>query len=424
MFVDSAKIYLKSGNGGNGCVSFHRMKYQPKGGPDGGDGGKGGDVIFVVDDGLTTLVDFKYKSKYHAQSGKDGQAGNCTGKSAENLIIKVPAGTLIKDYETGRVLADLTMDAQRFVIAKGGRGGAGNQHFATPTRQIPNFAKPGEAGQEKTILLQLKLLADVGLVGFPNAGKSTILSIVSAAKPKIADYPFTTLEPNLGVVRVAEGSSFVLADIPGLIEGAHEGVGIGVDFLKHIERTRLILHVVDLAGVDGRNPEEDFEIINNELESYSPNLSSRKQIVIGNKVDVLQDHHIIEKMEKKLKEKEVLFFPVSAAQNKGITELMNQVSEILKEIPQDAFWDEIEADLVFKVDEEVPYTIQQEEEVFVVEGQWIDRLVRSTNFEDYESLQYFQRAIKKVGLSEELEKMGIEEGDTVVLSGFEMEYFK
>jgi GTPase len=424
MFVDSAKIYLKSGNGGNGCVSFHRMKYQPKGGPDGGDGGKGGDVIFVVDEGLTTLVDFKYKSKYHAQSGKDGQAGNCTGKSAENLIIKVPAGTLIKDYETGRVLADLTMDAQSFVIAKGGRGGAGNQHFATPTRQIPNFAKPGEAGQEKTILLQLKLLADVGLVGFPNAGKSTILSIVSAAKPKIADYPFTTLEPNLGVVRVAQGSSFVLADIPGLIEGAHEGVGLGVDFLKHIERTRLILHVVDLAGVDGRNPEEDFDIINNELESYSPKLSSRKQIVIGNKVDVLQDHDIIEKMEKKLREKGVLFFPVSAAQNKGITELMNQVSEILKEIPQDAFWDEIEEDLVFKVDEEVPYTIQKEDEVFIVEGKWIDRLVRSTNFEDYESLQYFQRAIKKVGLSEELEKMGIEEGDTVVLAGFEMEYFK
>jgi GTPase len=423
MFVDSAKIHIKAGNGGNGCVSFRREKYVPNGGPDGGDGGRGGNVVFVVDEGLRTLVDFKYKSKYFAENGVNGSAVNCSGKGGAELLVRVPPGTILKEFETGRWIADLTFHGQRVVVAKGGKGGAGNQHFATPTRQIPNFAKPGEKGEEKNIVLQLKLLADVGLVGFPNAGKSTILSMVSAAKPKIADYPFTTLEPNLGVVRIQKDTSFVLADIPGLIEGAHLGVGLGTDFLKHIERTRLLLHVVDLAGVDGREPLEDFDVINEELKQYSPKLAQRRQVVLGNKVDILTNPSVVEKMKQKVEEQGYAFFAVSAAQSSGIDEVMKYLAKTLLEIPQEPLEEE-NVPYVQVMEESLPFVVKKEGDVFVVEGSWIERLVGSTNFEDYESLQYFQRAIKKKGLSEQLEQMGIEEGDTVLIAGFEMEYMK
>lgn len=422
MFVDSAKIYVKAGNGGNGCVSFHREKYVPNGGPDGGDGGRGGNVIFVVDEGLRTLVDFQYKRKYIAEAGKHGRGSNCSGKGGEDLLVKVPPGTIIKDFHTHRVLADLTAKDQRVVLAKGGKGGAGNQHFATATRQIPNFAKPGEEGMELEVILQLKLLADVGLVGFPNAGKSTLLSIVSHANPKIADYPFTTLEPNLGVVRLQEGTSFVMADIPGLIEGAHEGVGLGHAFLKHIERTRILLHVVDLASVDGRDPMSDFEVINQELRQYSEKLALRHQIVIGNKVDIVSDPNKIQEFEAFVREKGYDFFAISAAKNMGVQDVMKFVANLVHTLPMEPL--ELVEDILVEVKDEAPFVITKEDAAFVVEGKWVERLVKSTNFNDYESLQYFQRSIKQKGLSEALERMGIEEGDTVIVNGFEMEYYR
>lgn len=424
MFVDKAKINIKAGNGGNGCVSFRREKYVAKGGPDGGDGGKGGDVIFEVDEGLRTLVDFKYKSKYFAKEGKDGQGSNKSGKASDDLIIRVPPGTLVKDYETGKFLADLKTQGQRAVIAKGGKGGAGNQHFATSTRQIPSFSKPGEKGEEKVVSLQLKMLADVGLVGFPNAGKSTLLSVVSAARPKIADYPFTTIEPNLGVVKVDNGSSFVMADIPGLIEGAHEGIGLGHDFLKHIERTKLLLHIVDIAKVDGRNPIDDFYSINKELKEYSPKLSQREQVVVGNKVDICEKAEM-ENFKKVIENEGLKFFEISAATNTGVKELIGYLENKLRQLPYEYLDQETENEnfVVVKEDKEI-FTVKKDGNVYKVEGEWIHRLINSINFDDYESLQYFQRAIKKKGLSDKLEEMGIEEGDTVVLDDFEMEYIK
>jgi len=424
MFIDSAKIFIKSGNGGNGAVSFHREKYVPNGGPDGGDGGRGGDVAFMADEDLRTLADFRYIRKYIAKSGENGGGARCSGRGAESLIVKVPVGTIVKDAETGAVIADLTKNGELKIIAKGGKGGAGNQHFATPTRQIPNFAKSGDPGQERWIKLELKLLADVGLIGFPNVGKSTILSMVTKATPKIADYHFTTIDPNLGVVSIGENSSFIMADIPGLIEGANEGIGLGHDFLKHIERTKLLIHVVDVAGVEGRDPISDFEIINDELKKYNPGLAKRGQVVAANKQDTLYDKENYEKFKKAIEEKGYKVFPVSAAENKGLKELMNYVFEMLKDIPDTVIENPTESEVVYRATAEEPFEVHKEDDLFVVSGKWVKKLVDSTNFTDIDSMQYFQRSLKKKGVIEELEKMGIKEGDTVKMYELEFDYME
>lgn len=424
MFIDSAKIFIKAGNGGNGRVSFHREKYVAAGGPDGGDGGRGGSVIFVADEDMRTLADFRYIRKYVAENGQDGGAANCTGRSAGDLVVKVPPGTIIKDAESGRVIADLTEPGQSEVIAKGGKGGAGNQHFATPTRQVPNFAKSGDPGEERWILLELKLLADVGLIGFPNVGKSTILSMVTAAKPKIANYHFTTIDPNLGVVSLDTNVSFVIADIPGLIEGAHEGVGLGHEFLKHIERTKLLIHVIDMASTEGRNPVEDFRVINQELEKYNPTLAARPQIIAANKMEIPGAEENLEAFKKVVEEDKYKIFPVSAATNSGLKELMYYTAQVLKELPDTILTQEVEEEAVYTAEEEKPFEIRKENEVYVVEGKWAMKLVNSTNFNDYESLQYFQRALKKKGLIDALENMGINEGDTVKVYDAEFDYVR
>ena len=424
MFIDRAKIHIKAGDGGNGKVSFHREKYVSAGGPDGGDGGKGGDVVFIADEGLRTLIDFKYKRKYAAEPGEHGGAGNCSGKSGEELVIKVPPGTLIKDEATGRIIADMTKPEQRVVIAKGGRGGAGNQHFATPTRQVPSFAKPGNPGDEYHLLLELKLIADVGLVGFPNAGKSTILSIVSAATPKIADYPFTTLEPNLGVVSLDKGVSFVIADIPGLIEGAHEGVGLGFEFLRHVERTRLLIHVVDTAAVDGRDPLSDFETINAELRLYNPKLAERLQVIAANKIDLPDGMENLESFQKAVEAKGYKVFPISAATNGGMKELMFYVAAQLAELPDVGLMTEDQNEVVYSVTQEDPFTVRKEGNTYIIEGNWVKKIIGSTNFGVFESLQYFQRSLKSKGVIDALEKMGINEGDTVKIDDIEFEYMR
>lgn len=424
MFIDSAKIYVKAGNGGNGIVSFHREKYIAAGGPDGGDGGKGGDVIFIVDEGVRTLADFRYRKHYKAEAGKDGGPSNMTGRNGKDLVIKVPPGTIVKDEETGRILADLTRPGQTAVIAKGGKGGKGNQHFATPTRQVPNFAKSGEPGEERWVLLELKLLADVGLIGYPNVGKSTILSRVSAARPKIADYHFTTIEPNLGVVSLDIGESFVIADIPGLIEGAHQGIGLGHEFLKHVERTKLLIHVVDIAAIEGRDPLEDFEVINRELKEYNPTLAERPQVVAANKIDITGAMERFEEFRKVIEAKGFKVFPISAASGKGMKELMSHVGEMLKQIPETVLVTEAEEEVIYTAEEEEPFEIRKEGDVYIVEGNWIRKVVGSTNIDSYESLQYFQRAIKRKGVIDALENMGINEGDTVKMYDLEFEYVR
>lgn len=424
MFIDRAKIHIKAGDGGNGRVSFHREKYVAAGGPDGGDGGKGGDVVFVVDENLRTLIDFKYQRKYAAESGEDGGTSNCSGKSGRDLVIKVPPGTLVKDENTGRILADLTEQGQKTVIAKGGKGGKGNQHFATPTRQVPSFARAGDPGEESHVELELKLIADVGLIGFPNAGKSTILSVVSAATPKIADYPFTTLEPNLGVVSTGQGDSFVLADIPGLIEGAHEGVGLGFEFLRHVERTKLLLHVVDVAAADGREPMSDFEAINAELRQYNPKLAERPQVIAANKTDLPEGKKNLEAFRKAVEEKGYKVFPISAATKAGIKELMYHISSRLAELPEPAPITEGAEEKVYTAAEGEPFTVRREGNVFIVEGSWIKKVIGSTNFGVYESLQYFQRSLKNKGVVDALEKLGINEGDTVKIYDIEFEYVR
>ncbi|WP_024831674.1 GTPase ObgE [Ruminiclostridium josui] len=423
MFTDSAKIYVKAGNGGNGMVSFHREKYIAAGGPDGGDGGKGGDVIFVVDEGLNTLIDFRYKKNFKAESGHDGGPSNCSGKNGEDLIIKVPRGTMVKDEATGMVLVDLIKPGQTCVIAKGGKGGKGNQHFATPTRQVPNFAKSGDLGEEFNLILELKMIADVGLLGYPNVGKSTILSMVSAAKPKIANYHFTTLVPNLGVVQIEQGKSFVIADIPGLIEGAHEGVGLGHEFLRHVERTKLLIHVVDVSGVEGRDAIEDFDTINSELKKYNEVLSTRPQIVAANKMDIPGAEENYKAVKEELEKRGYRVFGISAATNKGLKELMYAVSETLKTLPDTILLDETKnEEVVYKAQEEKPFEIHIEDGVYVVEGKWLRKVLGSTNITNYESLQYFQRALKKKGVIAALEEMGIEEGDTVRIYDTEFDY--
>ena len=423
MFVDQAKIYIKAGDGGDGAVSFHREKYVAAGGPDGGDGGKGGDIIFKVDDNISNLIDFRYKKKYVADKGQNGGAKNSYGRSAPDLVIKVPRGTVVRDAETGRIMADMSGD-EPVIIAHGGKGGRGNAHFATSTRQIPRFAKPGFRGDEYTVSLELKLLADVGLVGFPNVGKSTLISVVSAAKPKIANYHFTTLVPVLGVVKVEEERSFVMADIPGLIEGASEGVGLGHEFLRHVERCRLIVHVVDVSGIEGRDPIEDFEAINKELANFSEELAEAPQIVAANKCDMAQPEQI-ERFKEYIESKGLPFFEISAATTQGTKELIYAVSEKLAELPpvkrfevQELTKEEVER----KSTNNREFSITVEDGVYFVEADWLYDILRVANMDDYSSLQYFQNVLVSSGIIRKLEAMGIKEGDTVAVFDFEFEY--
>jgi len=423
MFVDQAKIKIKAGDGGDGAVSFHREKYVAAGGPDGGDGGKGGDVVFQVDDNFSTLIDFRYKRKYIAERGQNGAARNCTGKSAPPLIVKVPRGTIIREASTGRIMADMSTDEPK-ILAKGGNGGKGNVHFATSTRQIPKFAKPGFPGEEFEVTLELKLLADVGLVGFPNVGKSTLISVVSAAKPKIANYHFTTLSPVLGVVKVEEEKSFVMADIPGLIEGAGDGVGLGHEFLRHVERCRLIVHVVDVSGIEGRNPQEDFEIINAELAKFSEELAERPQIVAANKCDMATEEQI-ETFRSYIEELGLPFFCISAATTSGTSSLIAKVAEVLDTLPPIKEYEpepipQAELDEMAGAGQKFEITV--EDEVYYVEAPWIRPIMRTIDIDDYSSLQYFQRVLINSGIIAKLEEMGINEGDTVSLEGFEFDF--
>ncbi len=423
MFVDKARIKIKAGDGGDGAVSFHREKYVAAGGPDGGDGGRGGDVVFQVDDNFSTLIDFRYKKKYVAERGQNGSSRNCTGKSAEPLIIKVPRGTVIRDAQTGRIMADMSSDEPK-VLARGGAGGKGNVHFATSTRQIPRFAKPGFMGEEFEVTLELKLLADVGLVGYPNVGKSTLISVVSAAKPKIANYHFTTLAPVLGVVRTSDEKSFVMADIPGLIEGAGDGVGLGHEFLRHVERCRLIVHVVDISGIEGRNPCEDFEVINAELAKFNAELAERPQIVAGNKADLATPEQI-ESFKQYIENKGLPFFCISAGTTKGTSELVNKISEVLDTLPPIKEYEPEpipQAELDEMVGNGKKFEITVEDDIYYVEAKWIQPIMRTVDPDDYSSLQYFQRVLINSGIIEELEKMGIQEGDTVNIEGFEFDF--
>lgn len=440
MFIDRAKIIVRSGNGGNGCVAFHREKYVNAGGPDGGDGGRGGDVIFAVDERMSTLIDFRFKRKFVAQSGDNGRTCKMTGKSGENLVIGVPRGTLIFDNKSGRLLADLVEPGQKATLAKGGKGGLGNQHFATSTRQVPNFARAGDEGTELELRLELKLLADVGLVGFPSVGKSTLLSVTTAAKPEIAEYHFTTLVPNLGVVYNSGGErSFVLADIPGLIEGASEGVGLGHEFLRHIERTRLILHVIDISGSEGRDPFEDFLTINRELAQFNESLAARPQIIVLNKTDMpgAEEQLVIfkEKFAAWLEENEVQtgdavekgayrIFEVMAAIAEGTRELMLYTASILDRFPQETFTVEELPENVSNQEEE-PFTVSIDPDgAYNVQGAWVKNLAASINMTDEESSRYFQMQLKKKGLFAKLREMGIQDDDTVRIYDFEFDYME
>ncbi|WP_418834079.1 GTPase ObgE [Ruminococcus sp.] len=425
MFVDQAKIYIKAGDGGDGAVSFHREKYVAAGGPDGGDGGKGGDIVFVVDDNISNLIDFRYKRKYVAEKGQNGGAKNCSGRNAPDLVVKVPRGTVVREIKSGRILADLSTD-EPAVIAHGGKGGRGNAHFATSTRQIPKFAKPGFRGDEYEVMLELKLIADVGLVGFPNVGKSTLISVVSAAKPKIANYHFTTLTPVLGVVKIEEGKSFVMADIPGLIEGASEGVGLGHEFLRHVERCRLIVHVIDVSGSEGRDPIEDFKAINHELENFSMELAEAPQIVAANKSDMATPEQI-ERLRNYVEDQGLLFYEISAATTKGTKELMYGVWERLSVLPpvkqfeaQPLTQEELDDKLISKKG----FRVTVEDGVYFVEADWLLDILRTANMDDYSSLQYFQNVLRTSGIIDKLEEMGIEEGDTVSIFDFEFEYLR
>lgn len=423
MFVDYTKIIIKSGDGGNGAKTFRREKYVAAGGPDGGDGGKGGDIFFEVDPDANTLIDFRYNKKYKAEDGKNGSGGNCYGKSGDDLYIGVPKGTVVKDALTGKIIADLSKDGQKELVLKGGKGGKGNSHFATSTRQVPNFAQEGEKGQEKEIILELKLLADVGLLGYPNVGKSTILSMVTSAKPKIANYEFTTINPNLGVVKTEYGESFVIADIPGIIEGASEGVGLGLRFLRHIERTRLLLHVIDVSGASGRDPVQDYYTINEELKKYSEKLSKKPQILVANKVDAMQDETIYAKLEKLAKENNLEIFKISAATGQGLKELLNRVAEKLKELPKEELV-ETEERVVYTLKEDKnEFSVRIEDGVYVVDGPAIEKLLGRVNMEDNESLYYFQKSIKTLGVEDRLKQMGIKEGDTVKFIIWEFEWY-
>ena len=421
MFIDIAKIKVKAGDGGDGAVAFHREKYVASGGPDGGDGGRGGSVVFQVDDNLSTLADFRYKRKYVAQRGENGRGNRCAGKSAPDLVVKVPRGTLVKDAQTGRLIADLS-DDQPKVIAKGGRGGWGNTHFATPTRQTPRFAKPGTPGEELEVQLELKLLADVGLVGFPNVGKSTLVSVVSEAKPNIANYHFTTLSPVLGVVRLEAGRSFVMADIPGLIEGAWQGVGLGHQFLRHVERCRLLVHVVDVAGSEGRDPKEDFRVINEELQKFNPELSQRPMLVAGNKCDLATDQQVAD-FQAFVEAQGYQFFPIMAPIRHGVDELLNAISAALAKLPPiRQFAPEAPALAPVETLQRGQVEVTQQDGVYFVKAPWLLKIMNTIDFDETESLQYFQRVLIQTGVIDALRDAGCQEGDTVDLYDLEFDF--
>lgn len=424
MFIDKARIFVKAGNGGNGAVSFRREKYVPAGGPDGGDGGKGASVIFEVDNDLRTLMDFKYQRKYVATPGGDGSKKRQAGKNGEDLVLKVPAGTIIRDEATGKIIADLKEDGDRAVVARGGRGGKGNQHFANAVRQAPNFAKSGTDGEERWITLELKMIADVGLLGFPNVGKSTFLSVVTAARPKIANYHFTTLTPNLGVVQTKFGDSFVLADIPGLIEGAAEGVGLGHDFLRHVERTKVLIHIVDISGLEGRDALEDFDNINDELKLYNEKLATRPQVVVANKIDILEDDSVYEEFKKTLEERGYKVFKMSAATREGVDDVIAYVSQVLKDAEEIELVSEEEL-FIPELDngEDEGLQVEIENGVYVVTGKALRRIMYSVNFEDMESIQFFQKSMESQGVFDKLREMGIEDGDTVKIYDIEFEFY-
>ncbi len=423
MFVDRAKIKIKAGDGGNGAVSFHREKYVAAGGPDGGDGGRGGDVVFVADRSMDTLVNFRFRYKFEAQNGQPGGTRRCSGKSGEDLVIRVPFGTVVREAESGQVMADISSE-EPVILAHGGKGGAGNQHFATATRQIPRFSKPGLPGECFEVTLELKLLADVGLVGFPNVGKSTFISVVSAARPKIANYHFTTLQPVLGVVRLDEDTSFVMADIPGLVEGASEGVGLGHDFLRHVERCRLILHLVDVSGSEGRDPIEDFEKINLELANFSEDLANQPQIVLANKCDLATPEQIAA-FRAYIEKKGLPFFEISAATTQGTREVINFAAKKLQELPPIRKYEPefVAPDPTASLSDR-KFTIRKENGIFYVDAPWMEPVFSVVNPEDYESLQYFQRVLRSSGIIDELEKMGVQEGDTVDILDFQFDYVR
>ena len=422
MFTDYVRIHAEAGKGGNGAIAFRREKYVAAGGPDGGDGGKGGDVYFKVDKDANTLIEFRYKKKFKAENGENGEGGHRFGKSGEDLYIPVPIGTVVKDTTTNEVLADLSEPGQVALILKGGRGGKGNSHFATSTRQAPRFAQDGEPGEEKELTLELKLLADVGLIGFPNVGKSTFLSVVTSATPKIANYHFTTIEPNLGVVKSKYGDSFVIADIPGIIEGASEGIGLGIQFLRHIERTRLLLHFIDVSGLEGRNPVEDYYKVNEELKKYSEKLSKRTQIIVANKIDSMQDSSLYDELEKVAKEHNQKIFKISGVTGEGVEDLMNYVSKTLKTLPKENLIEIKEKEKVYTLKDEADFTITKEKGVYVVKGEKVDSIMRKVNIGDYESLFYLHRKLDEIGLNQALKKQGIKDGDIVKIGDYEMEW--
>lgn len=430
MFADRAKILIRSGKGGDGHVSFRREKYVANGGPDGGDGGHGGDVIFEVDEGLNTLYEYRHKRKFSAVDGEEGGKRRCHGADGKDIVLKVPEGTVIYDNESGKVIADMSGENRRQTILKGGRGGKGNMHYATATMQVPKYAQPGQPAQELEVRLELKVIADVGLVGFPNVGKSTLLSRVTNARPKIANYHFTTLNPNLGVVDLPGGNGFVIADIPGLIEGASEGVGLGHQFLRHIERTRVMIHIVDAASTEGRDPIADIYAINKELEAYNADIAKRPQIIAANKIDAIwmDDEDPVEKLKKEFEPQGIKVYPISAVSGEGLNELLWAVSNLLKEIPQEKIVFEQEffpEDML--VQENLPYTVEQSDEdehVFIIEGPKIEKMLGYTNLDSEKGFQFFQRFLKDTGILDELEELGIQEGDTVRMYGFEFDYYK
>ena len=429
MFADRAKIIIRSGKGGDGHVSFRRELFVPDGGPDGGDGGRGGDVIFEVDEGLNTLTDYRHRRKYKAQDGEEGGKRNCHGKSGQDIVLKVPEGTVIKDAASGKVIADMSGENRRQVVLKGGKGGIGNQHFATATMQVPKYAKPGQPAQELEVLLELKVIADVGLVGFPNVGKSTLLSRVTNAQPKIANYHFTTLSPNLGVVDL-DGDGFVIADIPGLIEGASEGVGLGLDFLRHIERTKVIIHMVDAASVEGRDPIADIYAINKELEAYNPEIAARPQVIAANKIDAIWDteNDPVERIRREFEPKGVRVFPISAVSGQGLKELLYHVKGLLDTMDDKTVVFEQEffpEDMLIR--ENLPYTVEkstEEENTYIVEGPRIEKMLGYTNLDSEKGFAFFQKFLKDTGILDDLEKAGIQEGDTVRMYGLSFEYFR
>lgn len=425
IFVDQAKIYIKSGNGGNGCVSFRREKYVPNGGPDGGDGGRGGDIIFKVDDGLNTLYDFRHKKHFKAQNGEPGKGNRMHGKDGNDLVVRVPLGTIIREAETGQVIMDMAHLDMEEKILRGGRGGKGNQHYATPTMQIPKYAQPGKSGKELWILLELKTIADVGLVGFPNVGKSTFLSRVTNAKPKIANYHFTTLNPNLGVVDIDKGEGFVIADIPGLIEGASEGVGLGHEFLKHIERTKVNIHIVDVASTEGRDPVEDINKINHELATFNEELVKRPAVIAANKIDVMQDDTYLEALREEFEPQGIKVYPISAVTGEGVKALLYHVNDLLKTLNQDTTVYEQEYFIDQQEMPEESITVQVlEDNTYLIEGSKVEKMLGYTNLETEKGFAFFQRFLRENGIIDELERLGIEEGDTVKMYYLEFDYYR